>query len=239
MKRLIRALLLVGMLSFQACAHKQLAPEDEKREIENLTSSACGLGAGLRSVKGSVWLKAQSQEASGQFPAQVSAVAPDKLQMEVTNLIGGTEAVISVDGRHYTIHVPSKKDAASRPDEQGYNSWGGIPLRWATDLFLGKVPCPSPDDLKDAKRGRTETGDLRIETLPGLEKEPELFEVHFRNWSGKSWPESIHWVRKSAVPLTVDFKFNDPDADGSPTKWEAKSDRGEVKVRWRDREMAR
>lgn len=203
-------------------------------DAEALLAHACRPGEGIQSVKGSVGMKAQSKEASGQFPASVLATAPDHLRVEVNNVLGGTEAVIAVEGRHYRVDIPSKKKRM----EEGSGAWGGIPLEWATQLFLGRIPCPPEAARKDTKLSVSAEGDLVAETPAVLDRDEERFTYHFRSWQGKPWPETLHWERKGSIPLAVDFKFDDPeDQTASPRKWEAKSPRGEVKIRWRDREL--
>ena len=167
-----------------------------------------------------------SKEAKGSFPAQVKATAPDHVILEVTNLLGGREALIQVADGQYSVDVPSKKGQAARKTT-GSGSWGGIPLRWASDLFLGRVPCPN----------QAHPLNLRVEDSGDLvaEGDGERFVYHFRKWAGKAWAESLHWEKLNQPSLAVDFKFDDPeDKSGAPKKWEAKSSRGEVKVRWRD-----
>jgi hypothetical protein len=211
------------------------APSAKKVDPATLYEDACSIGANSRTVKGAVWLKAQSKEASGQFPAYVTAQAPDRLRMEVTNLVGGTEAVISVQGQKYSIRVPKQKAR----NEQGHGSWGGIPLRWATELFLGRVPCPAPGKAP-AGASLTRAGDdeLRVDVPAALGGDPETYVYKFRGWAGRLWPESLHWERQGGFAVAVDFKFDDPeDKTGSPRKWEAKSAQGEVKLRWKDREV--
>ena len=227
----------VGVTFVVGCAQnavnvKSVTPQDPKV----LLQQACEPGKSVQKVKGSVWLKAKSTEASGQFPAMVEAEEPGHLRMEVTNLLGGTEAIISVEGRAFTIDVPHHQGR----NQKGTNSWGGIPLEWANSLFLGRVPCPSAASLSEATVEVTKEGDLVVNTKPSLEREAERYVYGFRSWSGQPWAESLHWERKSELALSVDFKFDDPeDHTRSPRKWEAKSSQGEVKVRWKNRDLLR
>jgi hypothetical protein len=197
-----------------------------------LVAQACEPGAQSQEVRGSIWMKAVSKDASGQFPATVTARAPDTLMLEVTNLLGSTQAVISVQGKKYSVTVPDK--SGNQRKKEGAGSWGGIPLNWASDLFLGRIPCPSQEQLTDARLTVNEESQLVIDIERG---EPEKFVFSFRQWAGKAWPEKLHWQRSGKLAATVEFKFDDPeDRTRSPRKWEAKSALGEVKVRWRDRE---
>lgn len=226
----ISAISLILFFGF-GCAHAPVAPSGDPKD---LLIQACDPGKAIRTSKGSVWIKAKSKEASGQFPAVVQVNGPESLKMEVTNLVGGTEAFITVEGKHYTIKVPGKKNASS----EGSDSWGGIPLRWATELFLGRVPCPPQAERKTAQVVLTPKGELQVSARATLEHDAEKYVFTFKKWEGREWPEGLHWERLGSVPVSVDFKFDDPEeGTHSPKKWEAKSDRGEVKVRWKDREV--
>src|SRR4051812_22174941 len=103
-----KILLLGIVLSALAtgCAH---APVTRGMDPKVLLADACRPGSEIKSIKGTVWLKAASKDASGQFPAYVLAKDPDSLRLEVTNLVGGTEAVITVDGQKYRIESHNKK----------------------------------------------------------------------------------------------------------------------------------
>jgi outer membrane lipoprotein-sorting protein len=221
---------ILGLLLFVVgCAH---APSQTHQSPDALLNYACSPGSSVQTVKGTVWMKAQSKDASGQFPASVKAKAPDHLKVEAINLLGATQAVITVDGKSYSVQVPTKSGLKQR--EQGLNSWSGIPLQWATDLFLGRIPCPSSakQDIEI-----TDKGDLKITTgASQASEDPETFIYHFKSVGGHAWPETLHWERKGPFANQVDFQFDDPDTKSlSPKKWEAKSAQGEVKVRWRDR----
>ncbi len=203
----------------------------------DLLAQACKPARDVTEARGSVWLKARSKEASGQFPANVKAKG-DHLELEVTNLLGGTEAWIRVDGKKYEIRVPAN-GAKSKPRvETGANSWGGIPLRWSSELFLGRIPCPNATQLKGAKLAVEENGQLTVETPSSLDFEAERFVYRFRSWAGAPWAESLHWERRGTSPVAIHFTFDQPDdKSASPLKWEAQSGQGEVKVRWKDRQI--
>ena len=224
--------LVVCALALARCAH---APIHQGTGAETLFADACSPGQANRSVTGSIWMKATSKEAKGQFPASVNAHSPDSVTLEVTNLIGSRQALIRVNHGSYTIDVPEDQGRRQR-QEKGEGSWGGIPLRWASELFLGRIPCPSSDSGSFLQmRANQETGELIVETPVAPNGQQERFIYKFHQWAGKPWPESLHWERKGLASTFVDFKFDDPDdKTGSPKKWEAKSPLGEVKLRWTD-----
>jgi hypothetical protein len=201
-----------------------------------LLSQVCSIGSEVREVKGSAQLKARSKDASGQFPAFIKANAATaehlaQLKLEVQKPFGGAYAILTVDGTHYSVEVPSHPER----NRVGQESWGGIPLVWATDLFLGKVPCPSTQELAQIQVSKNEAGDL-VATRNG-----ETFVYHFHSGlpgsgdSGPFWPDTVRWTKGD---LVVDFKFEDIDRQThSPFKWQATSANGEIKTQWRDREL--
>lgn len=232
-KNSLGACLIVSVLSaaLSGCAH---APAGRDADPRALLHQACLPGSKVVSAKGHIWMKAASKDASGKFPANVEAKAPGSLRMEATNLLGGTEAIITVDGQEYSVQVPKQAGRS----EKGSRAWAGIPLEWATDLFLGRIPCPASASERELTLTKTAEGDLLVEMPASLDRDAQLFRYRFGWVEGKPWPQSLHWERKSLPPLSVDFKFHDPeDKTLSPTRWEAKSAQGEVKVSWREREV--
>ena len=198
--------------------------------VDRLLHQTCETGQGAKQVEGTVWLKTQSKDVHGQFNASVLATAPDELKLEVTNFLGGTVALISVREERYEITKgPSEPVSAS-----GYDSWGGIPLRWATDLFLGKIPCPTISDHLVLMK--EESNQLTIEDL-GDPLGAQKFNFKYRKSDdGLPWPESLRWERSSEPKGAIEFKFDKPEQGTfSPLQWEAKSSEGAIKVRWRDR----
>lgn len=228
-KALIPALSILGVTA--GCAHVGISKDTDPKD---LMAAVCEPGQLITEAKGQVWMKASSEEASGQFPSLVLAKEPDELRMEVTNLLGGTEARITVDGLRYEIEIPGKKTETLK----GYGTWGGIPLRWAADLFMGRFPCPRDAADVPVESRITEDAELVAEVPASVAGDTEVFTYRFRSWGGRPWPEALTWERKGTFGVTVEFEFNDPeDGTRSPLKWQARSKQGEVRVRWRDRKL--
>ncbi len=212
-------------------------PSAKRSDPAYLFEQACTPGRSNIKVTGSVWMMAKSKDASGQFPASVQAEEPGKLRLEVTNLIGGTEALILIEKNRYDVQLPAKgkgKKSGSR-NQSGVGSWGGIPLRWATELFLGRIPCPSAP--ASALRMTAPEADRLVitEVIDGGTQ--EIFEYRLRDYAGGLWPAEAAWERTGVQAAKVTFKFEEPgERDRSPKRWEAASDQGEVKVRWKERD---
>lgn len=231
--KLISALLLLVTVLISSCSTGTKAPGTLQNRIKppELLAQACMPGTQSNGVSGVAWLKAKSSKASGQFPANIQATAPDRLRLEVETPFGGTYAVLTIKGGAYKVVVPGKPEQS----REGKTSWGGIPLKWATDLFLGRIPCPDAASRATAHLSITNDDELVVE-VPAKDSNPEeKFVFMFDEKSGKFSPKSLHWEKDDAE---VDFQFSDPDPKTlSPLKWQAKSAQGEVKIRWKDREI--
>jgi hypothetical protein len=217
-------LIAVMMLGFVlSCAHTKI---DSKRDPRELLAEVCSVGASVKEASGTVWLKGKSPDLSGQAPAQVKVVSPETLDLEVTNLLGGAEARIQVRGDVYQVYSAARDKTVQR----GQGSWGGIPLRWSTALFLGKVPCPV---LASGNQVRFDPDQDELH----VEASQEKYVYKLKNWEGRAWPTELAWERVASKATHVDFYFDSPeDSTRSPLKWEAVSSSGDrVTVRWKDR----
>jgi hypothetical protein len=188
----------------------------------------------IQQAGGVAWMKAKSPDASGQFPASIQAKAPSSLKLEVQQPFGGTAAVLTIEGSDLQIEVPGKPERGRRERE----TWAGIPLRWAPGLFLGKIPCPDSNSLGQASLSINADDELIVSMPSDASGKPARFIYRFdERKDGRFWAKFLHWESGNAA---VDFEFDDPEAETlSPLKWQAKSKQGEVKIRWRDREIVR
>lgn len=206
----------------------------------------CSVGEGATGVRGSVWMSVRSAEGTGRFPADVRVDSPEALDMEVTNLLGGVEGTLSIRGQKYQIEEGKvRKGESQKRKEVGEGQWRGLPLTWATTLFLGRVPCAAAERLAKAAVILEGEGDLDVRVPAGAGHFAEHYVYRTRLHAGSVWPETLHWERSEGTRLlaSVDFTFEDPeDGTRSPRKWEARTSlggEGQVKVRWRDREVLR
>ncbi len=208
------------------------AKKVNERDPAELLAEICSVGTQNQIVHGSLWMKAESVEANGQFPADVRMDSPTELRMEVTNLLGGTEAVIEVHGNQYSVKTPNQKQG----EQKGNGSWGGIPLSWSTALVLGRFPCPTAEQRKLAKIEALDAEVLSVSIPAKLGQDAEKFRYKLRSWAGKLWPFQIEWEKVGPFGNTVSFDFEDPE-DGTrvPRRWSARSKAGSVKVRWKSR----
>ncbi len=195
-------------------------------------------GKGVRSAQGSVRVTLKSKDVSGQLPANVQVNSNQILKLEVTNLIGGTQALVTVD--HGRYEITNYREAV--PTHQvGYDYWGGIPLKWATPLFLGQIPCPAHETGIEPQLELLEDGGLKVTLPQRQDAEKQVWIYQFKEWEAHPWPVSLAWAetgRRGGTGSEILIQFESPEkGTGSPEHWEAKSNYGQVKVKWRSREI--
>lgn len=216
------AVVLIPVAWSIGCAQRSPSPDNSSAEA--VIAEICSIGGGLKSAKGVAWIKAESKEARGRFPSNVLAENGNHLTLEVTNLLGGREALIQIDSSGMSIDSPKLKSRSAQ-------TWGGIPLRFASVLFLGRIPCPAPQSMSGAQVTRSAADRIRIESRE------EAFEFQLRTHAGRPWPQALSWESKASGSARVSFVFSDPEEySRSPKKWEATSPGGSVQVSWRERQ---
>ena len=214
---------------FTACS---TTPFIKEKNPDILYAAACRHGKLVERVHGSVWMHVNSKEASGQFPATVEVQKKNQnLKMEVTNLLGGTEAFIEVKNGRIQVDLPNKGV------RKGKGTWGGIPLRWTPSLFLGSVPCMKRSLARKSIKSVNSSHHLIVKSPANTQS----FQYEFREVSGKPWPQAVNWKAKlkNGQSLEVRFEFEQPDLKmGLAKKWKIMSSFGEVSVRWKKRDLS-
>lgn len=90
--------------------------------------------APIEAVRGQLWIQAKTQEIQGQFPATVSIEKSGDFVLEITNLLGGTQARLVGRGGKLNLVVVAKP-ALSRPEIAEY--LGLNAEQWARSLSTG------------------------------------------------------------------------------------------------------
>jgi hypothetical protein len=209
------ALMLITLILHASCTTPAKLGSQNRAALLN---SVCSVGAPTHSVSGSVWIKVASSEITGQYPASVQvsdSTQEPHLQLEIHNLFGGVEATFKLRPHQYEL-----TRGTSTHTEYG-TLWNGIPMRWAIQLFLGRIPCP---DLRETRIIPSDS-----ETLVVLDQNQQKFSYTFSETHGVLRPSTLAWQN-------LEFKFDQFDStSGSPKKWEARSPLGMLKVLWKER----
>lgn len=201
---------------------------EDRQDASKLIGSLCPGNASspVRAVEGRVWMKAKSKEASGQFPAIVQASAEKGLRLEVTQLMGARAALIEIRGQDFKVETPQQGSVSKKA-----KSWGGIPLEWASSLFLNGLPCP---DVGSGSGSWSWSFDNEGRLKGNHSQGGEVWLFSLAQRQGRTFVERVS--RERGGKLDFELTREDPDpADGWARRWEIKSGVGEVKVRWRDR----
>jgi hypothetical protein len=207
----------------------------------------CSIGASVISAQGTAWLKVRRGDRAMQFPAVLKAAVPNHLFLEVMNPLGGVEATIKVEGK--VFEVQSARESSGEP-RQGQDSWNGIPLRFASVMALGRIPCPPLSEAEPVLPSRDEstqvsnddsTSELIQYRVPATVEHPEEhFEYQITKVSGNVWPKRLRWTTGDRHNPTVGVTLNFEEAEEgtlSPLIWEAESPQGGLKFKWRKRDL--
>lgn len=227
-------LVLICFLFVVSCAHRPvLNNKDPRLALHEI----CQIGNNIDEVRGSAWLKIKSPNKSGQFPANIFVKSPNQLQLEVTNLLGGREAFIKYEKNKVKIERPNQETTQEKLDQS--ELWNGLPLQWAITLFLGRFPCPSEKEEKLIIE-ITDKDELKIQQQNTHETETFLYQL--KKWQDKPWVKALIWEKKNSTKnenaLQITFSFDRPEETTlSPKKWEIVSSHGEIKFRWKDRQI--
>lgn len=121
---LISLLCLIALLGLSSCGHGARAPLhlSSRYQPRELLKLACGPARDIRVTKGSAQMSVKSREASGRFSSLIEARSPSYLKLEVLTPLGGTYAVLTVDGADYVIDVPGHPER----NRSGSDNWAGI-----------------------------------------------------------------------------------------------------------------
>ena len=215
------SLVLIAVSLLFGCAHLR---SGENIVPKKALSDICRPDLHFKEVKGSVWMKVRSKEDSGQFPADLVWNSKTGLIVEVTNLIGGPIAQIKSRDESYEIK------RYDRPEEKfvGEQTWGGISISLAKNLFIGNIPCPQISDTTDAVIRLDSDGWLWV--IKGAER----YGYRLKNWAGRSWPEEMIFRKEGSEEVRIHFDQPE-DKTGTPLRWEATAGSSELKVRWKER----
>lgn len=212
------------------------APFKTDRTVLERWDEVCAIGRGIDTVSGNAWMRVQSPELKGQFPASIVARRDGDLDLEATNLVGGVEARVRIRDR--ILQVQEKNDAEFRV--RAMDSWAGLPIRWASELFVGRIPCPLPTESGN----RAEGDSARPEVFRVTDAEGGRFEYTMTKEDGVLWVKKLVWVHRSGQPaLEVEFSSMEAETH-SPLRWTLVSKRvdgstsAELKVRWRERKLS-
>ena len=210
---------LLGMI-LSACS------STPKTSTETLTNSQAKAwfqqycSKGPRAINGDLVVKSNTKEFKGQFPAGIHVEPDGSFKMEVTNIIVGTQLLISGHGGTMDIQVPPKPQYS----RSGVTNYMGIPIPVLAQLLLGDLPCPPENE-------RTK-----------VEAQGSRMVIQTQSWK---WSFEKAEAGAGGVPVRlfltnnqkqIDLTIEDWDTDKNfADKVSVKSPEGESKWTWRSR----
>ncbi|MCM0604595.1 MAG: hypothetical protein KA715_00735 [Xanthomonadaceae bacterium] len=207
-----------------SCATTIKTENFNDQELREHLKQACKLGKEFTSVKGSLWAKIKSKKEELQFPATIR-VANKQLVLEITNLVGGREAVIRIDDELFSVLSDSRPGL----NQKGKGTWNMIPVSWAFKAFLGQPPCLDEIATAHINREKSVHGAIAL-NFAGEIWIYELESTGTRERIIKLTRESKDSVKK----LEIEFERFDV-SNGTPLSFRAASEEGELKIRWKER----
>jgi hypothetical protein len=223
---------------FSACA---TAPKRGEFADRDLLSAACPAGF-TKKLSGSVWMKIESKEMSGQFPASVLVDYPTKFTVEVTNLIGSPQAWLTIENGKTELKFTPENEKQYGRAPRAREVLGGLPIELAPRLFSGGVPCPSDDKNQDIRVKQTDEGGLEVTAVDLRTRISTRYVYSYTKVAGQPWVAEADYEKlaRGAKPgaksnLIKIIREEPSDPDSAPKRWSASSSHGEIKVRWKDR----
>lgn len=97
-----------------------------------------------RELTGDILVRSSTKEFRGQYPASIHFSKDKEFTLEVTNLIGGTMAMLKGTPAEIQIISPGKPQY----NRKGIHQYMGLPVPLFAKLIHGDLPCPDTTSLK-------------------------------------------------------------------------------------------
>ena len=139
----VTAILLLSVLA-TACSTmpKSSLEKISQKEAESFLSEYCSkysLKADLdQDLFGEILVRSSTKEFKGQYPASIHFSKDKSFTLEVTNLIGGTVAMLKGDPGSVEVFSPSRPQY----NRKGIKQYMGLSIPLFAKLLHGDLPCP-------------------------------------------------------------------------------------------------
>lgn len=167
---------------------------------------------------GDILVRSSTKEFKGQYPASIHFSKDKSFSLEVTNLIGGTVAILKGDLNSVEVFSPSRPKY-NRKDIKQYM---GLPIPLFAKLLHGDLPCPEQGAV-EAKGSeivvrdqglswRFERSDLDSGSVPTrvliFEQDKIKVEMLIESWSSNHYAEKVK-IRTSEGDLKWSWRSRD------------------------------
>jgi hypothetical protein len=150
---------------------------------------------------GEILVRSSTKEFKGQYPASIHFSKDKSFSLEVTNLIGGTVAILKGDMSTVEVFSPSRP----KYNRKGIHQYMGLSIPLFVKLLHGDLPCPEHGEvktvgneivIKDAGLDwRIERSDENSGLVPLrvriFDKEKVKVEMVIENWTSDHYAEKV------------------------------------------------
>lgn len=209
-----------------SCSTAPHASKEKMTDIEakGFLAKRCSIvgisKSNLRELKGEILVRSSTREFKGQYPASIHFLKDGSFVLEVTNLIGGTVAMLKGNSSSIDVMSPPQPQF----NRKGIQSYMGLPVKLLLQLLHGDLPCP---DLKNITADGT-----RILMKDGK------FNWEFERADEPSglvpYRVKISDLDQAQVDLLIE-KWNEPE--GYAEKVKVSTPEGVLKWTWRSRTL--
>jgi hypothetical protein len=211
---------LISCSTLPQASHQKLSTSEAKAFLTKWCSSVGRPSSAHHELKGEVLVRSSTREFKGQYPASVHFSKEGTFVLEVTNLIGGTVAMLKVNESSIEIIYSSQP----KFNRKGIKSYMGLPVKLLLQMLHGDLPCP---DLKEDV-----FGDTRILVKDGR------FHWEFERAETDAGMIPFKVKITEAGREQVDFRIEKwNQMEGYAEKVKVSTPEGELKWTWRSRDL--
>lgn len=213
---------------FISCSTTKESLNEIKKNADKIHTELClGQSTTLKEISGSIWVKIESKNGSGQFPANV-LINEQSVIIEITDLLGGTQGVLSIENGKYSYEGRGGETSFVRQTLRS-QLLAGLKASEFKALFFNKLPCSAE---KVSSISIVSDDDSEVQFI-GKNNHVDRFMI--KKWGDRFLPEKF---TKLGMNEKIVFNFsNFEDPHGLPKNVKVESNVGVIQLRWRDRKV--
>jgi hypothetical protein len=136
--------LLYSCSTMPKASHETFSTDEARNFLQTYCSSIGDSEKKMQEMNGEILVRSSTREFKGQYPASIHFSKEGSFSLEVTNVIGGTIAMLK--GGYDSVDVIS----SSKPqyNQKSVKQYMGLPVKLLAQLLHGDLPCPSISNLR-------------------------------------------------------------------------------------------
>lgn len=142
------AIVIVALLSSCASTPKSSQEKISKQEAEAFLKKYCSKIVPKKALEqemtGDILVRSSTKEFKGQYPASIHYSKDQDFSLEITNLLGGTVAILKGGPTEMEVFSPSHP----KYNRKGIKQYMGLSIPLLSKLIHGDLPCPDSTSVK-------------------------------------------------------------------------------------------